>query len=707
MKSSSKVAVKLAMAIGCSLVALSNIAHAEHLDQAAVPSDEDVPARAEDEIIVTGQKRDESLQRTPVSVSVIGSEEIAAAGINGVKDLSFLTPNLIINSYLSSGNQTISFRGFTNVNSGKPPFAYVVDGVQQPSQEFLLQQLFDIEQIEVLRGPQGVLYGAGAIAGAINVVTKKPTNDYEASARFTAFEGQEFGGMGSVSGPIVEDKLLFRLSGYYTSYRGLIKNTTTNLYVDSYTDFGVQGRLLYTPTPDLSFDTRLRYFDDYSAGQWLIRSTLANIDTYDEKPVNDFIGYGDRHAINASNTIRYDLGSVVLMSITGYEDGKNTYYTDGDFTPNPVTAQKQYKSLQTFNQEIRFSSGGSNRFNWMVSGFYQNERMVATSYYTPIVNNKYTFNNPSSNNLFRGRTWAIAAQIDYEIVDALTLILGGRYDNDRRRALDYAVTTGEDKNTFSEFQPKASLTYQATDTLFLYANYSKGFRTGGFNTNSPIGAREYGNETSQTYEVGEKWRSPNGIFTVNGALYYTDYKDQQFIYGVILPQGVFNSIANIPRSRSYGGEVEVNVKAAEGLVLRSSFGYSPSQVREFPVTGYPANAWVDKYIPRVYKYTLNGGFQYDRPIVDDISLMLRVDASNWSAVYQNIVNNIRMGPKIFVNGRIQISGGEQWSVALVGRNIFSEITNGAVGGNPFVAAALTSRNYTQPRQIGIEINLKM
>ncbi|WP_293977077.1 TonB-dependent receptor [Sphingomonas sp.] len=667
----------------------------------------DYSSDSADDLIVTGQKRDEPLQKTPISVSVLSEHDIETRGVNTAQDVARLTPNFVIDNHYRPGTQNISFRGFTNVTGGKPPFAVVVDGVQEPSQEYLLQQLFDVQQIEVLRGPQGILYGAGAIAGAINIVTKKPTNDFEAEMKVGAFEGNDFTTSGSISGPLKGDVAMFRVAGYVKSFRGLIQDVTTNAYVDRSTDYGVQGRLILQPAVNTSIDLRVRYFRQNSGGLWLLRTPAALIDTYSQLPNGDIDGFQHRHVTNVSGTVKHDFGGVTFTSISGYQSGKTYGIADGDFTASPTTAEKIIYNVDILNQELRLTSSDDHRFSWLISAFGQKLRVLDVNAYGPVVSpGNYAFAAPIASNRYRSELWALAAEARYKLTDQLTVIAGGRYDHDEESARDLTLNV-LNKKGFSEFQPKVSLTYQATDALLVYGDYSRGFRSGGFNPNSPIGARQYTNETSDTFEIGEKSSFFNDRLILNAAAYYTRYRNEQFIYAVPLPQGNYSSIANIPRSRSYGGEVEAQAAVTRRLRFNSSFGYSPTQIREFPVAGYPVGAFVNKYVPRIYKYTIGSGGEYTAPISDNMNLLARLDVSHRSRVFYNVVNTVKAGPKTFVDGRIQINSTERWSAALVGRNIFNERTNAAVGGSPFLAPATISRSYNEPRQLGVEFQLKL
>mgnify|MGYP000615411158 CR=1 FL=1 len=179
-----------------------------------------------EEIVVTASKREENLQQVPVAITALSAEMLERAGVNKLSDFIALTPNVSLRESYRAGEVFITVRGITTTQNGWSPVTYTVDGVQATSIDAINQGvLTDIERIEVLKGPQGVLYGAGAIAGAINIITKKPTNDMEYAVKTSYGNGEDFRAPAAISGPIVEDKVLFRIGGYHRDFGGLIEDT--------------------------------------------------------------------------------------------------------------------------------------------------------------------------------------------------------------------------------------------------------------------------------------------------------------------------------------------------------------------------------------------------------------------------------------------------------------------------------------------------
>jgi iron complex outermembrane recepter protein len=185
-------------------------------------------AEAEDrleEVVVTAQRREEKLQDVPVSVVAFDELAIRQAGIRNTADFLGMTPNVSFDQSFTVGNSFVTMRGIEQINNADSPVAVVVDGVPQGNQKQLKMELFDVERIEVLEGPQGALYGRNAIGGAINIITKQPTNDFSGFAQIGAGSGQEREGIFALSGPIVPNKLLFRVSGEYKDADGQIENS--------------------------------------------------------------------------------------------------------------------------------------------------------------------------------------------------------------------------------------------------------------------------------------------------------------------------------------------------------------------------------------------------------------------------------------------------------------------------------------------------
>ena len=208
-----------------------------------------------EEILVTARKRTESVQEIPESLQVFSETLIEDAGITRMQDVADLTPNLVLRQSYRMGVVNISARGLATPQQGDSPLVVSFDGVQVPAQDFINQDLFDIERIEVLKGPQGALYGAGAIGGAINIIAKQPTNEFDAFAKLRIGNKDALRLVGGLSGPILEDRLFYRLAGVHQDRDGYIKNSLTGDLLDFLEETVLRGGLFFSHDR-LSIDAR-------------------------------------------------------------------------------------------------------------------------------------------------------------------------------------------------------------------------------------------------------------------------------------------------------------------------------------------------------------------------------------------------------------------------------------------------------------------
>src|SRR5690606_4367015 len=286
---------------------------------------------------VTAQRRAERLQDVPVAVTAFTAAEIEARGVGSTRDILPMTPNVTYDESFTVGNSFISVRGVAQINNADSPVAIVVDGVPQNNQKQLRMELFDVERIEVLKGPQGALYGRNAIGGAINIVTREPSNELDGWAQVGAGSGNLRSASGAISGPVVEDKLLFRLSGAYKDSDGNIENTFLRKKVDFYESKDIRARFMILAGDALTIDLR-GSFSDIDGGAVMDSSMDPALTGNANRKVlarSDILGTSAREISDATVKIdwRTELGT--LTAITGYTDLTENYYGDLDFC-NPV-----------------------------------------------------------------------------------------------------------------------------------------------------------------------------------------------------------------------------------------------------------------------------------------------------------------------------------------------------------------------------------
>ena len=495
-----------------------------------------------EEIVVTARRRDEALKDVPVSMTVFTSQDIESAGIELPHHAIALTPNVTVVQVQNAGNSFVTIRGISQGRNTEPSVATLVDGVLMSNPAQFNQELFDIQQIEILRGPQGAVYGRNAIGGAILINTKAPSDEFE--GRFIAGydNGPGYKLQGGFSGPFGgSDTFKYRASFSYKDTDGVIDNPFLGEEADPYEDLSGRIRLLYEPGDNFSADFRASFSNlETQALYYQIRSPLP--EPFPGAPLSLGHGSGDPHSVNdTSLPVRVnnagvnerDLTNISLKldwhsdagtftSITSVDTLEELLSGDNfDFLPTPEsigvafaffdTNQSQFLELDTVSQEFRFTSSANNRARWILGAYgIATDRFISTGsmidfglgltpvFYEPRgdfpfdtatdpVNPSLTFLADSQDNF----AWAVFGELAYDISDAFELAFSLRYDEDERENTTITPTaflaggvgaTGEVRtNTWDDLQPRLSLRYIASDSMTWYGSLSRGFRSGGFN----------------------------------------------------------------------------------------------------------------------------------------------------------------------------------------------------------------------------------
>ncbi|MDC8755627.1 TonB-dependent receptor [Erythrobacter sp. sf7] len=698
---------------------------------------------AEDQgIIVTGLRREESLQDTPAAVTAFNAQAIENAGIERPADFIALTPNVNLVETQNAGNAFVIIRGITQNRNSEPSVAVIVDGVQQVNPAQFNQDLFDIEQIEVLKGPQGGLYGRNAIGGAIIITTKKPTDEF--SGNITAGIDNGFGYFlrGGISGPLA-DNVFFRVAGSYYDTDGFIPNTFLGEDADPVEDFSLRGNLLVEATDRLTID--LRGSVNQLRTQGLYYNIVADVNDIAPVRVNNR-GQNDRDIYNVSLKVEYEGDNAVLTSISSYDTLEEVLTGDAfDFLPiedsfffnlfetifGPGNGfdlnQSQFLDVKAFSQEVRLASPNDGRaFNWMVGGYLiDTERFISTGNMIDTGNGVFpVFRTPSTNPLnpqfsylADGQdnfAWALFANAGYELSPEFRVDASLRYDRDKRRQTTLTpqgflpvvpgvpqAQSGEVRTAvFDDWQPKITLTYEPTPDLTIYGGYSRGFRSGGFNQTG-VGAESvnanivgvgdiFQAETADTFEIGAK--AQLGPVRLAGAAYTTLSKNSYFF--VFLAQSSTQNLGNIPETRINGFELEASAEVLPNLDINAAIGVTDSEIKEFPDASVIGNE-----APQISRYTLNLGAQYAGPISDTIDGLLRIDYRRTGKTWWEPFNTTVRNPVDIVDARAGVKLDSGVSVTAFAQNLFNEVYNAEFSPGGFVFRA-------RPRRYGVEIGYK-
>ncbi|MBL9071945.1 MAG: TonB-dependent receptor [Sphingopyxis sp.] len=697
----------------------------------AQEASQDNSAEDGNDIVVTALRRDGNLQDTPAAVTAFTSDTIESAGIERPADFVNLTANVNLVETQNAGNAFVIIRGITQARNSEPSVAVVIDGVQQVNPAAFNQELFDIDQIEVLKGPQGGLYGRNAIGGAIIINTKQPTDTFEGKIKVGVENGFGWQARGGISGPL-SDNIRFRVSGSYVDSDGHLRNTFLKEKADPYKDMAVRGNLLIDAGGGLAVDLRASYARLET--QALYFNIVQDVnDTSLPIRVNNS-GQNDRDLMNVAAKISYDTDNFSVTSISSYDTVKEVLTGDAfDFLPIQDSLffqllgfdlnQSQYLNVKAFSQELRFQSAPSSKLFWMFGGYLiDTSRFISTGNMVDTGNGVFpVYRTPSTNPLNPQATflsdsqknfaWAVFANLGYDFSDTLRVDASLRYDHDRRRNTTLTPTaflpnlpgfpqgaTGDvRRDTFSDWQPKATLTYKPSDDVTLYGGYSRGFRSGGFNqtgvgsiaaSNGIVGVGDvFEAETADTFEVGLKTRFADRKITFNAAAYTTMSKNSYFF--VFLAANSTQNLGNIPRTRIQGFEMELQARPAPSVQLNAAVGYTWSDIKKFPDPTVIGNE-----APLISRYTYNLGAQFTPSLGGSLEGLFRVDYRRTGKTWWEPYNTTVRKPVDLVDLRAGVKS-DAWSLTAYATNLFNKKYNAEFSPGGFVFKA-------RPRVYGLE-----
>ncbi|MEM8770943.1 MAG: TonB-dependent receptor [Pseudomonadota bacterium] len=676
---------------------------------------------ADDEIIVTTERREASPQDVSVALNVFDGDALIELGVDNVNNLENYVPNLEIESQFGSGQPSFSIRGvgfrdYATLNA--PTVGIYVDDVAYPIPVMTQGVLFDVDRVEVLRGPQGTLYGRNTTGGAIKVISASPTDEFAAGL---TVEGGRFGRVetqGYLSGPVT-DSVRVRLSGATAHGGDWQINRETGQTLGDAERYALRGIVDADITNAVTARFNLHGFIDNSDGLGLqlfndsvfgplahegLRSTsfgssqefadLVDIGT-DTGPFRDNEGWGANLHMNA------DFDAFSITYIGAFETINRKEFNDFDALSIGGAGVYFETSADVFSQELRLTSDDANRFRWIAGVFYSNEDLneIYQSDFVASFGPGFAVTTPYAQDV---RTIAGYAHGEFDITETLSFVGGVRYEDEARDLRDLGTfATGfglfnfangtvdgtlEDRDLDSDnLSGKAGLNYTPVDNLLVYASYSRGVKSGGFtayNTLNPQAIDPFTPERLDAFEVGFK----SDLFSrlrANGAVFFYDYEDQQVQSAIFDPGtgAIVGRIVNAPQSEIYGFELELTLDATQWLTVSQSIGYKEGEFTEFvdldtAATGAAGEevlidrAGQDLGFPKLSYQGLiaaeteiaagwRGAFRFDYAYRSDLELPLlgpvyEVDAY-WLANAQ-----IEVGP---VNGR--------WSLAFWGRNIFN------------------------------------
>lgn len=710
-----------------------------------------------EEIVVTARKRDESFRDVPMAVNVFTEQAILDAGIQKPADFVARVPNMTLVETQNAGNAFVVIRGVSQARNSEPSVAVLVDGVLETNPAEFNKELFDIRQIEVLKGPQGALYGRNAIGGAILIRTRDPADVLEGSVRLGAGNGSSKRVQGALSGPLGgSGTLKFRTSLSYSDTDGYLDNVFLDEKVDPSEELSGRLRLMWQPADafvgDLRFafsnlDTRALYFvipRDDEGNPFSSFTTPPDANDVSSPIQLDNPGVNTRDLYSGSLKLDFDTSAGTLTSVSAYNSTQELLTGDAyDFRPAATSVntalygtdltQSQFLKVRTASQELRLTSPVGARFSWIIGGYYvHTDRFISTGNMIDTGNGVFpVYRTPSANPLNPqvdaqgdrisaaatfladsqdNDAWALFANATFELTSRLEFDAALRYDRDKRRNTtltpgdflpDPAAATGEVRtHTFDELQPKAILRFKPADDVTLYASWSRGFRSGGFNQTG-VGAVADANgvdgvndlfdaEVADTVEIGAKARTADRRFSGGVSLYSTKSTNGYFF--VFLPANSTQNLGNLD-SKLKGFEVELNARPIEQLELFAAYGFTDSRI-----TGMEDASVIGNEAPLVSRNTVNLGAQLSQPVAGDLRVVLRADLTRTGRTWWEPYNTTSRDPLTLLDARAGLRGAS-WSVTAWGRNLTDKKYNAEFSPGGFLFRAL-------PRRYGLEFDYR-
>ena len=592
-------------AIAVALLASSLATNAYAQDDTSAAGEAPAAAANPNEIIVSARRRAESIQDTPVAVTAVTPAQLEAVGTTSLADIQGLAPNtLITNQSTGAATANISIRGiaFADVDKSFDPAVGVnVDGVYIGTSTGQMLDFFDIESIEILRGPQGTLFGRNTIAGVINVRRTRPTGEW--GGKFEASVGSygRIGLRGIVNVPVVPDLLAVKLFEMHEQNDGYLRDADTGKHVGGSNNENFGASILLTPSNNfdalLTLEQQESDFDPRQGS--LIQPTDAfcgfvradacgRNNTDDIYTVFDpgFTPYGKYRARAATLEMNLDLGFTELTSVSSYRESDEDQRQD--FGSVGLYDALRLQTYWQASQELRASGDLFDGFDY-VAGLYYFESKYNLKQYNSVF---YAPRFLTQDTTGESKSSAGFVDLNWEIAPGLRISGGGRYTHDRK-SLGNATISDPDGNlgisaskSWSKFTPKIGVDYRPNDDLMIYANWSRGYRSGGFSGRGQTyfsATTPYDPESVDAYEVGIKSELFDGLATLNLAGFYTDYTNiqQSTTISADTAQGNETIVTNAAGAKIKGIEADFTLRPVYRWNLRTSIGYTDASFDDF------------------------------------------------------------------------------------------------------------------------------
>ena len=632
--------------------------------------------------------RTQSIQTLPETTVAINAATIESNGIDNIQSFTSQISNVVFTTAQQPGVNFLTVRGISQIRNAESPVAIVIDGMTLPDASSMNMSLYDIELLEFVKGPQGTLYGKNAIAGAVNIVTKDPTNKNKTKVIINTGNGGLFGAGLSSSGAISKNKFYYSFTGRYKTIDGLINNTFLNEKVDFSKEYNVRAKLKYRFSPRWSAVYVQDNFKIDAGGNYYVTKTdifdpsipvLADND-YSSEPFGDVQGDSELSNSLSSLKIEGSLNKVKIQSVTSYNATRRYYIGENDYSQYAFSKVSQQSDSDTFSQEIRLTSNASedSKVNYTFGALYQNsQRYLNTSTFLNKTYYEGGFVDPSAENADYSteplvgndddntiKTLAGFAFLDFKLSSKLTLSAGVRVDYDKLKNEAHISNTTQE-NDITVWQPKFSLAYEVSKDVLAYTNYGRGYRSGGFNSDATVKfEKTYEPEFTNNYEIGLKTSFLNNRIIFNNSFYYIDFENQQQYTFIPLTPSVLG-IYNFEESKISGFESEIKFRATNNLDFFASVGFNDGEIKKGTYNrltnaasfDYETHEEVDvsgNKSPFTIKSTLQIGANANFELGENSKLGFHVNVDNRGTQYWDPLEEYKQDPYTLVNARINL-----------------------------------------------------
>jgi outer membrane receptor protein involved in Fe transport len=693
-----------------------------------------------DDIVITARKRavGEAAQRTPIAVSAFNERQYKAVFAQDLRDLGRLAPNVKFEGSTIVGLQNFTIRGMGitgSTPSDAPAVGIFQNGVFWGSNYGALLDTFDVESVEILRGPQGTLFGRNVTGGAVVVRTKRPGSEFGLDADVTiGTYGQKDLSL-AVDGPIAGDTLRARVVGLYRSTDGFYRNLETGKRYGAADTRLLRGTLVFEPTSNLNFTLIGDYYKSTGDSTPVIGIAVPGTLPYTNgfrQPARywdirlDRPGVSDIEVHSVTLEGNFDVGKGVITSVSGYRYVYNKNNTDFDGTNYSGFNQSILFHSRQYSSELRYASKFQGPFNFTVGGYvFDLDHQFREG--RNLTNNGTIF---ASGNHLSQSSQALFGEFDLKL-GTITLTAGARYtaekitaqsrpfggcplpantDINRYQDLTLPCDLGPSGSAkYHDLSPKLGINWKPDDNNMVYASATRGFRSGGFSLRGSAITPPFDSEKVTAYEVGYKGDLFDRKLRISTALYWNNYDGLQRTIVFVSPTlGTFQKTGNAASATIKGAEVDITWQAARGLVFTANYGYTDAKFNSFAgldVTGDgvpdPQLAKQLKFV-RVPKSTGSVSANYTISMSSGAAVDLRAAVTYQGAQFLDDLNKFRENGYALVDASISLtSADKRWKASLFAKNLFEKEYY-------YYSASLGALGLLQlggaPRQVGLQLS---